>query len=252
MSGITEQQGTKMIWSDERKDRVKDLWTDGWTASQIGKEMGVSRNSVIGVVHRAGLQRDPSLNKANNSVAYVWTEERQAEANKVIKACTTYAEAARKLDVPLPALKAAIYKWNLHKIPRRFPVASENRAPRPKRPPLPKADKPKERLQVLEAFVASTVDSPAPRDFMTRHFGECAYPVSGEGADTLSCCNPALKSGYCAGHHSIMFEGVPPKKAKGHFAVAIRHLPVDKSIFRGGEVAQFDAMQGQIRLGFAA
>jgi len=38
-----------MSWTDERIDRLKALWTEGNTASQIADDLGgVSRNAVIG------------------------------------------------------------------------------------------------------------------------------------------------------------------------------------------------------------
>jgi GcrA cell cycle regulator len=43
-------------WTDERVERLKSLWADGLSASQIAAELGgVTRNAVIGKVHRLGL-----------------------------------------------------------------------------------------------------------------------------------------------------------------------------------------------------
>lgn len=43
-------------WTDERVEQLRKLWTDGLSASQIATEIGgVSRNAVIGKVHRLGL-----------------------------------------------------------------------------------------------------------------------------------------------------------------------------------------------------
>src|ERR1700692_4346761 len=45
-----------MGWTDERVERLKKLWSDGLSASQIAGELGgVTRNAVIGKVHRLGL-----------------------------------------------------------------------------------------------------------------------------------------------------------------------------------------------------
>jgi GcrA cell cycle regulator len=45
-----------MTWTDERVELLKKLWADGLSASRIAAELGgVSRNSVIGKVHRLGL-----------------------------------------------------------------------------------------------------------------------------------------------------------------------------------------------------
>ena len=43
-------------WTDERVELLKKLWADGLSASQIAARMGgVTRNAVIGKVHRLGL-----------------------------------------------------------------------------------------------------------------------------------------------------------------------------------------------------
>ncbi len=45
-----------MSWTDDRVELLKKLWTEGLSASQIaGRLGGVSRNAVIGKVHRLGL-----------------------------------------------------------------------------------------------------------------------------------------------------------------------------------------------------
>ena len=43
-------------WTDERVELLKKLWSDGLSASQIAGEFGgITRNAVIGKVHRLGL-----------------------------------------------------------------------------------------------------------------------------------------------------------------------------------------------------
>ncbi|MGB8621908.1 MAG: GcrA family cell cycle regulator, partial [Paracoccaceae bacterium] len=45
-----------MSWTEERVETLKKMWTEGQSASQIAKELGgVTRNAVIGKVHRLGL-----------------------------------------------------------------------------------------------------------------------------------------------------------------------------------------------------
>ena len=45
-----------MSWTDERVEQLKKLWAEGLSASQIaGRIGGVTRNAVIGKVHRLGL-----------------------------------------------------------------------------------------------------------------------------------------------------------------------------------------------------
>ncbi len=46
-----------MSWTDDRVEQLKKLWLDGRSASQIAAELanGITRNAVIGKVHRLGL-----------------------------------------------------------------------------------------------------------------------------------------------------------------------------------------------------
>jgi GcrA cell cycle regulator len=46
-----------MSWTDERVEHLKKMWLEGMSASQIAGELanGVTRNAVIGKVHRLGL-----------------------------------------------------------------------------------------------------------------------------------------------------------------------------------------------------
>src|SRR6185369_17040455 len=78
-----------MSWTDERIDRLKKMWSDGSTASQIADELGgVSRNAVIGKAHRLGLDARPSPVKPG--------EEKPA------KAAAPVADKPAKVAAPKP------------------------------------------------------------------------------------------------------------------------------------------------------
>ena len=51
-----------MSWTDEKVEKLKELWTKGHTASQIAESLGgTTRNAVIGKAHRLNLEaRAPS------------------------------------------------------------------------------------------------------------------------------------------------------------------------------------------------
>lgn len=57
-------------WADKDVVKLMDMWTLGYSAGLIGKELGFTRNKVIGKVHRLGLTRNgtavysfPRINK---------------------------------------------------------------------------------------------------------------------------------------------------------------------------------------------
>ena len=46
-----------MSWTDERVELLRKLWLEGFSASKIAAQLanGITRNAVIGKVHRLGL-----------------------------------------------------------------------------------------------------------------------------------------------------------------------------------------------------
>src|ERR1700748_188881 len=58
-----------MGWTAERVTTLKKLWLDGLSASQIAKQLGgVTRNAVIGKVHRLGLSGRAAPSKPARTV----------------------------------------------------------------------------------------------------------------------------------------------------------------------------------------
>ena len=46
-----------MSWTDEKVEKLKDLWDEGHTASEIANMLGdTTRNAVIGKAHRLNLE----------------------------------------------------------------------------------------------------------------------------------------------------------------------------------------------------
>lgn len=43
-------------WTDKRVELLREMWNSGSSAAEIGKVLGISRNAVIGKVHRLGLE----------------------------------------------------------------------------------------------------------------------------------------------------------------------------------------------------
>ncbi len=49
-----------MSWTQEQVDQLARLWGEGFSASAIGRMIGVSKNAVIGKAHRLQLTARPS------------------------------------------------------------------------------------------------------------------------------------------------------------------------------------------------
>ena len=88
-----------MSWTEERIDRLKAMWSNGATASQIADELGgVSRNAVIGKAHRLGLDSRPSPVKPG--------EEKEKE--KPAAAAPPAAKPAPRAEPPQRATAAPV------------------------------------------------------------------------------------------------------------------------------------------------
>ena len=49
-----------MAWTDEMVEELKRLWAEGVTTGEIGRRLNISKNSIVGKVHRLGLSGRPS------------------------------------------------------------------------------------------------------------------------------------------------------------------------------------------------
>lgn len=57
----------EISWTDERLEKLKSLWKKGLSISQIGEELGVTRNAIAGKAHRIGLPKRQSPIAASSS-----------------------------------------------------------------------------------------------------------------------------------------------------------------------------------------
>lgn len=103
-----------MIWSERATAEVRRMWTDGLSAAQIGRELGCSRNCVIGKVHRLGLPR-----RRNSGWTGGVKPKRKPRAPRVIrlKPVVVYQpppappEEPASLDLTLMQLEAGQCRW---------------------------------------------------------------------------------------------------------------------------------------------
>ena len=49
-----------MAWTEKMVEDLKIMWKQGLTTGEIGKRLGVSKNSIVGKVHRLQLDARPS------------------------------------------------------------------------------------------------------------------------------------------------------------------------------------------------
>ena len=83
-----------MSWTDERVEILTKMWAEGNSASQIAKELGgVTRNAVIGKVHRLGLSNRATTSTSNKS---------ESKTKSTPKSSSKARQKARKPEVTEP------------------------------------------------------------------------------------------------------------------------------------------------------
>jgi GcrA cell cycle regulator len=171
-----------MSWTDERVERLKTLWSEGLSASQIAAELGsVTRNAVIGKVHRLGLSG---------------RAKPQAQAARPAQAPRLKPSApARPVQAPPPR-------------PAARPITIGNVVVKP-------VDAPQ-----TEIAVATSVEvKPITFEKMTiLNLTEqtCKWPIGDPGRPDFFFCGRRSDSGipYCAYHARIAYQPSAERKAR--------------------------------------
>lgn len=72
-----------MAWTDKMVEDLRRMWKEGLTTGEIGRRLGVSKNSIVGKVHRLGLSGRPSPIKRKGSDAAASAKANKPTAAKI-------------------------------------------------------------------------------------------------------------------------------------------------------------------------
>lgn len=104
-----------MVWTDEQVEELKRLWDQGLTTGEIGKALGVSKNSVVGKAHRLELNGRPSPIKRNSEEIEAVAEvpEKTVEKKKAAKtpSAKKTAEKEKKKLFTVNDLTSTSCRW---------------------------------------------------------------------------------------------------------------------------------------------
>ena len=89
-----------MTWTAEKIKQLKKLWLKGKSTIEIGKELGISKNAVVGKVHRLELAARPSPIKRTEK-----TKSTNSAAKKTVK------KELKPKNITLMDLKLNSCRW---------------------------------------------------------------------------------------------------------------------------------------------
>ncbi len=107
----------KNTWPEERVEILKKLWLDGLSASQIAAKLGdgITRNAVIGKVHRLGLSGRGSPNRVSKPKT---RRPRQTTTARPARTIGNTAINAQTVVTPKPRLQPIAEPIKLADIPK--------------------------------------------------------------------------------------------------------------------------------------
>ncbi|MEM8790072.1 MAG: GcrA family cell cycle regulator [Pseudomonadota bacterium] len=183
-----------MSWTDDRVEKLKELWAEGMSASQIAKSLGgVTRNAVIGKVHRLGLS-----NRSAGSTSPAPDDGGAAE-KKSAKAASAKAAEAEPAPAPKPAPAP---------VPQRVaPVIRD--ASQPRAPGLPTPEE-----EAARATLAEIEKMAKKLDLLELTERTCKWPIGDPAEENFFFCGlPCAPSKpYCEHHVAIAFQPMSTRR----------------------------------------
>jgi len=185
-----------MSWTEDRVDLLKTMWNEGKSASQIAKELGgVTRNAVIGKVHRLGL--------SNRAGAAERMDDPAGMAEPPNPPVTEPADDPAEAPAPAPETPATAAA--ARPAAKESPVISRPRTPGQPQPPQPSGAEISPEALANLAEVAKKAKRLSLMQLTER---TCKWPVGDPATDDFWFCGLPAAPGkpYCEAHVSVAFQ----------------------------------------------
>lgn len=193
-----------MDWTEDVILRLRGFWTEGHSTAEIGRRLGVSKNAVVGKVHRLHLTARPSPIRREGPQTIA--------ANISLPTCTAISTLPPPSSIPAPASVPV----NADETPEEIvwvttnPDAEIALAPAPVTPPP--ALMPPPPRSAPRAVLAT-----APRITATRSHARlltCSWPIGDPGTKSFHFCDDGAVSGkpYCAAHIALAYVRVRERR----------------------------------------
>jgi len=204
-----------MSWTDERVETLKKMWAEGQSASQIAKELGaVTRNAVIGKVHRLGLSnRVGPGGKDDEDEAEVPAAAPVVEPPRPVEPEPEPVRAAEPAPRPAPAPQPA---------PQPAPAAAQapilpiplRKAIIPAGQPLPPQPSANEISPEALASVREVEKRAKKLTLMELTERTCKWPIGDPATEDFWFCGLPSVAGkpYCEAHVGVAFQPMSARR----------------------------------------
>ncbi|OIQ25824.1 MAG: GcrA cell cycle regulator [Alphaproteobacteria bacterium MedPE-SWcel] len=196
-----------MSWTDERVELLKKMWGEGQSASQIAKELGgVTRNAVIGKVHRLGL----SNRTTGGAKAAAEPKEKPAPKPAPKPKAQPKTEPARPpAPEPAAAAPAASTAEAKPSVPARKQIIPAGQP----LPPQPSANE----ISPEALAKVNEIEKKAKRlTLMELTERTCKWPVGDPATEDFWFCGLPVQQGkpYCDAHVGVAFQPMSSRRER--------------------------------------
>jgi len=200
-----------MSWTDERVETLTKMWAEGQSASQIAKELGsVTRNAVIGKVHRLGLSNRAAIPTGQDEAAADAPEVSGVTTGKPAAPATTVPHSAEPLR-PVEPPAAAIAPTP--SAPASLPIPPR-KAIIPAGQPLPPQPSANEISPETLASVREVEKRARKLTLMELTERTCKWPIGDPATEAFWFCGLPSVPGkpYCEAHVSVAFQPMSARR----------------------------------------
>lgn len=230
-----------MEWTDETIARLKALWQEGLSTAEIGRQIGITKNAVVGKAHRLGLPPRPSpIRRQDGKSATAKKTGAEGDESKTSsrRAAKNESPSAAATDIPVgtapvsepvtagetaaaptnPAPMETVAKATPAPTPVRESVAPALAAPKAADPQpaarLKAANADQTEAAAASAPAASRPAAPRPTfrsvssSLEPRRRGpSCCWPLGDPGTPGFHFCGATPLPGkpYCAEHAALAY-----------------------------------------------
>ena len=199
-----------MSWTDERVETLKKMWAEGQSASQIAKELGgVTRNAVIGKVHRLGLSNrvGPGAGRDEDEAEAAPAAPRVEPVARAPVSEAPRVEPRVVPDRPAPIAAAPASGATITPLPMRKAIIPAGQP----LPPQPSAN------EISPEALASVreVEKRAKRlTLMELTERTCKWPIGDPATDDFWFCGLPSVPGkpYCEAHVGVAFQPMSARR----------------------------------------
>ena len=197
-----------MAWTDDRVETLKRMWGEGASASQIAKELGgVTRNAVIGKVHRLGLSNrntDEAKPAADAQKATPKASKPEPKSEPKVEAAPP-VPAVPEEDDDEPRTMAAVPQGT-NVTPLRKPLMAGQPLP-----PQPSANEISPEALAKVNAVEKTAKKISLMELTER---TCKWPIGDPATEKFWFCGLQVQAGkpYCEAHVSVAFQPMSSRR----------------------------------------